>query len=327
MRKYSPPNSLTTSWGFTLVELLVVIAIIGTLIGLLLPAVQAARESARQTSCQNNLKQISLATLRHADDHQGRLPSLWNLKGANAEVTFEPWEYFSWRVETLRHIEQTAVYNLLQTDHPPLTPTNRSGVAPVLSLFQCPSTPESPRTVQELGPSELSLVDLEVGACDYTAVHDVDNPADPEVLFPAAWATKGSVDTEDAVPGNAGGVSDPESARLRTLFGHLALIRDGLSNTVLVIEQTGKPFHYDRFRQADDERLREGPWATGEMSSIYAGGINIDNHSGLYSFHVGAMASMCDGSVHLFAPDMEVAVITALLSRNGDEIINSDDWH
>ncbi len=63
-------SHLKRSHAFTLVELLVVIAIIGILVGLLLPAVQAAREAARRMSCQNNVKNIVLATHNFHDVHK-----------------------------------------------------------------------------------------------------------------------------------------------------------------------------------------------------------------------------------------------------------------
>ncbi|MDO4584212.1 MAG: DUF1559 domain-containing protein [Planctomycetia bacterium] len=92
------------SLGFTLVELLVVIAIMGMLVGLTIPAVNSARESARQMQCQNNLKQLSTATLTY-NATQRFLPysrQMYRDKNGN---TFGA----TWVIALLPHLEETAL--------------------------------------------------------------------------------------------------------------------------------------------------------------------------------------------------------------------------
>ena len=70
MNKYW--KKMMKKYTFTLIELLVVIAIIAILAAMLLPALSAARERARSANCISKLKQIGLADLSYAQDHNSR---------------------------------------------------------------------------------------------------------------------------------------------------------------------------------------------------------------------------------------------------------------
>lgn len=61
--------------AFTLVELLVVIAVVAILAALLLLVTSKAKESARRAFCASNLRQIVLATLVYADEHDDTFPA------------------------------------------------------------------------------------------------------------------------------------------------------------------------------------------------------------------------------------------------------------
>jgi len=69
-----PIGDIAVRKGFTLVEILVVIAIIAVLASILLPVFSKAREKARQTQCSNNQRQLALAIMFYAQEHEERLP-------------------------------------------------------------------------------------------------------------------------------------------------------------------------------------------------------------------------------------------------------------
>src|SRR5205085_10956880 len=105
--------------AFTLVELLVVVAIIGTLMSLLLAGVQASREMARKTSCSNNLRNQILA-LQEFVAAQQRFP---------AGREYSPLREYSWCVEVLPQLEQTALYQRYDRNKPWSDPAGNQSIA------------------------------------------------------------------------------------------------------------------------------------------------------------------------------------------------------
>ena len=318
--------------GLSLVEIMVVIAIIGLLLSLLLPAVQKIREGARRTKCSNNVRQIGLALHSWSAANGDRLPASWRKiyddSGAPQSVP-STWLFrnsFSWRTTILPFIEHQTLHDSFDYDLHPLHPTNHQGLSEVIPLFQCPTTPGALRSYPAIdvsGGYPGVPLNASVGAADYEHVHFVSKETtEPGTIAhdnaePGAWFGIGTwnVRSQDAQPPTheRRGARGPAS---------LSWIRDGLSNTALVIEKAGNRINLPDPDAETDVFGVGGAWALGELGGIAKQPINESKFSGMYSFHPGgAQVLMCDGSVCFLADEVTPNVVVELCGRSdGDSV-------
>jgi len=327
--------------GFTLIELLVVIAIIAVLIGLLVPAVQKVREAANRMSCQNNLKQIALATHNYQDT-VGTFPPL---RVTNRTVT--------WFVLIMPFLEQDNLRNLWTPTADYASTTNARGRATSVKTYFCPSRRSADGSLSEsvqVFPGDTTPPP------NFTASGAVDARFGPANSPPGALGDYagcvGSVNNYPSAPASitwagtsANGALIQGQAPVGTTFKGLTGFKDildGLSNTFLVGKKRVPSGMFGRLKVGDGSIYNgiwttysgrvagpEDPLGTGPMdasaSSRPAGSDAIfarrfgSHHTGVCQF------AFCDGSVRPIQNSIDGANLRRLAVRNDGEVISGID--
>ncbi len=302
--------------GFTLVELLVVIAIIGVLVALLLPAVQAAREAARRSSCQNNLKQIAIATHNFHDTTRA-----FPFNGdpiAKAGCCIGPTSaQWSWLARILPFIEQNNLYDQgkIAQNAALLTPVTidpgpAATVAAQIPAYLCPSdgySTQGPRTDCANFPGGTP-----VGQTNYKGVSGAN-------WAWGNWTYTGPSGNNNGLDLGDGLFYRSDYARKRTF----ASIKDGTSNTFMIGEDLPEQNVHCAYPYSNTATgTCAVPLNTGRppVAGIDTTPGNWPNVYSFRSWHPGGgQFAMADGSVTFVSSTINLQVYRDLATIKGGE--------
>jgi len=122
----------TSQTGFTLIELLVVIGVIALLLALLIPVLHSTRELSYRTVCLSNLRQLTLAWLAYAEEHDSKLVSGCAFGTRTKRYTLQGWvgyDFSTSRPSWITGPDKGALWPWIQDDDIYSCPRGRPGHA------------------------------------------------------------------------------------------------------------------------------------------------------------------------------------------------------
>jgi hypothetical protein len=178
----------------------------------------------------------------------------------------------AWCVYLLPYLEQQNLYDALDLRQAFDSPANASAAATILSVFICPTSPRGVQLTDGRGP------------CDYGGIYGerIQGPNQP-----------------------------PKGIMIYDHKYTSADVRDGLSNTLIVAEDTEWP---------------DGQWINGRNLFDQAFAINAAPpfENDIRSHHPGgAHAVLADGSIRFLHESMDLQLLAALCTRDGGEPVGS----
>lgn len=338
--------------AWSLIELLIVIAIITLLLNLSLPAVRKSREASRRTQCQNNLRQIGVATNMFLSGRRHFPTAGGNAEDFDTVPAKHGFERAGWMFQLLPYTEQQSLYDqghrvsVLE----PLSPSGKRLIEIPIPLYTCPG--------RGLRISRPSPDGIQYALCDYAGViadwignQWANTPLPLEEDMKRTWRgiivkgghflridpDRNSGDSEDADPRKTEYVSYKRISP--------ADVTDGLSKTILVMEKSVYSREY-RSSGTEDEYWEEPGWPHGAhwvTMRLYLRPLQPDDNEirpdvehGFGSPHTGVVnAAFGDGSVRAISMDIDSgydsgtvdsSIFGRLSIRDDSKTISADEF-